>query len=141
MRQRKHPANPRFTISCESSKVLVVAGRTLHLGVSALAAPQPCDGLTRHVRALVLLMGRAKVERKLALYPCSSSFMLENEKISNQKSVLFGKIPLEMLDYTNTVAIKQSTPSPKRMVWPFFETNKTLRLAIDSTLYDRTLRL
>lgn len=81
MCQRKHPANPRFTIACESSKVLVIAGRTLHLGVSALAAPQPCDGLTRHVRALVLLMGCAKVERKLALYPC---VMLENEQISSK---------------------------------------------------------
>lgn len=85
MRQREHPANPRFTISGESSKVLVVAGRTLHLGVSTLTAPQPCDGLTRHVRALVLLMGRAKVQRKLALYPCSCGFILKNEKLSNQK--------------------------------------------------------
>uniref|UniRef100_A0A8D8ACQ3 (northern house mosquito) hypothetical protein n=1 Tax=Culex pipiens TaxID=7175 RepID=A0A8D8ACQ3_CULPI len=124
MRQRKHPANPRFTISCESSKVLVVANRTLHLGVSALAAPQPCDGLTRHVRALVLLMGRAKVERKLALYPCSSGFILENEKISSIKVCLLQKIPLEIKDCTSTVETKLSKPSPNRMVWPFFRNNE-----------------
>lgn len=76
VRESQHSANARFTIARKAAEMLRVAGRTVQLGVAALAFPQAGDRFRVHVRPVPILVRGAKVERKLSLVSLQPRYQL-----------------------------------------------------------------